>query len=92
MWLAAHDQHRAVRVMHAVLADRAEQRIGERPVAAAADDEQVRAGRGVQQDLRRMAVDDWLRTSSLSAGSTSSPITASIIFLTSCLKSPASST
>ena len=27
-------------------------------MAAAADDEQVRAGRGVQQDLRRMAVDD----------------------------------
>jgi hypothetical protein len=75
-----------------MLAHRAEQGLGEAAVAAAADDGQVRAGRGVQQDLRRMAVDDWLRTSSLSAGSTSSPITASIIFLTSCLKSPASST
>jgi hypothetical protein len=44
-------QHRAVRVMHAVLADRAEQRLGECPVAAAAADEQVRIGRSLQQNV-----------------------------------------
>jgi hypothetical protein len=44
--------------MHAVLAHRAEQRIGEAAVAAAADHEQVRAGCGVEQDLRRMAAHD----------------------------------
>ncbi len=43
----AHDQHRAVRVMHAMLAHRAEQGLGEAAVTAAADDEQVRVGRGV---------------------------------------------
>ena len=47
MGLAAHDQHRAVRVMDAVLADRAEQRVGEAPVAAAADHEQICVGRGL---------------------------------------------
>src|SRR5271169_2428067 len=54
----AHDQHRAVRVMHAVLAYRAEQGLGEAAVATAADHEQFRADRGVKQDLRRMAIDD----------------------------------
>jgi acyl-CoA synthetase (AMP-forming)/AMP-acid ligase II len=55
---AAHDQDRAGRVMHAVLADRTEQRLGEFAVTAAADDEQIRADRGVKQHLRRISVDD----------------------------------
>jgi len=56
MGFAAHDQHRAMRVVDAVLADRAEQRVGDAPVAAAADHEQVCVGRGLQQDLVRVAI------------------------------------
>ena len=41
--LAAHDEDRARRVMHAVLADRAEQRLGQPAVAAGAHHEQVSA-------------------------------------------------
>jgi len=44
--------------MHAMLADRAEQGLGEAAVTAIADHEQVRAVRGVDQRLRRMPVDD----------------------------------
>ena len=40
-------------VVYAVLAHRAEQGLDEAAVASAADDEQVRAARGVQQDLRQ---------------------------------------
>src|SRR5580692_7839654 len=39
--LTADDDHGTVRVMHAVLADRAEQRLGESAVPAAADYQQV---------------------------------------------------
>jgi len=40
---AAHDDDRARRVMHAVLADRAEQRLGQPAVAAGGHHEQVSA-------------------------------------------------
>ena len=40
---SADDDNRARRVMHAVLADRAEQRLGEAAMAAAADHQQVGA-------------------------------------------------
>ena len=44
--------------MYAILADRAQQSLGESAVTAATDHEQIRAGRDVQQCLRRMPVDD----------------------------------
>jgi hypothetical protein len=44
--------------MHAVLAHRPEQGLGEAAVTATADHEQVRTVRGVNQRLRRMPVDD----------------------------------
>jgi hypothetical protein len=47
-----HDQHRAGRVMRAILADRAQQCPGEFAVTAATDHEQIRAGRDVEQHLR----------------------------------------
>jgi hypothetical protein len=46
-----------MRMVGAVLADRAEHSLGEDVVPAAADYEQVRVGRGVQQHLSRMAVE-----------------------------------
>ena len=58
MRLATHNEHRAVRMMDAILAGRAEQRVGDAPVAATADYEQICVGRGLQQDLGRMAVYD----------------------------------
>jgi hypothetical protein len=47
-----------MRVMYAVLGDRAEQRLSESPAATAAHHQQVRVGRGMQQNLGRMTVDD----------------------------------
>jgi len=50
--MRADDDDRAPGMVRAVLAHRAQQRIGERAVAMAADDEQVGAGRGVGKDLK----------------------------------------
>ena len=44
--------------MRAILADRAQQGLGEFTMTAATDHEQIRAGRDVEQHLRRMSVDD----------------------------------
>ena len=44
----AHNQHRVARVMHAMLAHRAQQGTGEAVMAATAHHEQVRAVRNVQ--------------------------------------------
>jgi Thaumatin family len=54
----AHHHDRAARVVHAVLADRAEQRLGEAAVPPAADNQQVRVLGGVEQGARRVFPDD----------------------------------
>ena len=56
--LAADHDHGAVRVMHAVLADRAEQRLGEPGVPAAAQHQEVGAVGGIEQYPRGVALDD----------------------------------
>jgi len=56
--VAPEDQDGAIRVVHKVLANRAEQHLGEASVAAAADRQYVRVGRGGHQSLGRVTVED----------------------------------
>jgi len=55
---AADHDNGAARVVHAVLAHRAEQRLGEPAVPAAAHHQEIRTVGGVVQYLRRVAFDD----------------------------------
>jgi hypothetical protein len=56
MFLAADHDDGAVRVMHAVLADRAEQRLGESAVPAAAHHQETGAVAGIEENLRGNAL------------------------------------
>ena len=53
----AMHEHRAMRIGHAVLADRADEHADELTVAAAADDEQIGALGGLDEDRRGMPID-----------------------------------
>src|SRR5215469_3360415 len=56
-WDSAHNHHRAMRVVHDLVADRARHELDEPPGTARSDDHQVRSARGLDQFLGRKAAD-----------------------------------
>ena len=83
---ADHDDG-ALRVMHAVLADRAEQRLGEAAVPAAAHHQEVGAVGGFEQHLSGIALDDAGSTGTSLLGSTAALIASEMTFSEFSLKS-----
>ena len=80
MFLAADHDNRAVRVMHTVLADRAEQRFGESAVSAAAHHQEIGSVGGIEQHLRGISSTTRARNPTLLQGSTTLLIASARVF------------
>jgi hypothetical protein len=80
MFLAADHDNRAVRVMHTVLADRAEQRFGESAVSAAAHHQEIGSVGGIEQHLRGISSTTRARNPTLLQGSTTLLIASPRVF------------